>query len=512
MTAAADKYLKLVEAGRILSSTLNLSDLLRQTMKLATEVVEAETSSLLLYDESAGELVFDLALTDKETQLKTIRIKLGEGIAGWAAQNRKSRIANDAASDPHWTARADASTSFKTRSVLAAPMLHKGRLLGVVEALNKVSGAFTDEDLALLEAFAGQAAVAIENAKLFSNLQEEKEKIEAVFSQMSDGAVFADSAGRKLMHNAAAEKLVGPENIKRSLMADIFAGFAQSPGVDSILSADRRTVPFEFKRAAGKTLYLAGNANRITGQDGKALGCILVFRDVTEEKRETLLKRNFLSLMSHKLKTPLVSITGYGPLLLETQLDEMQKKAVQGMHRQGLYLANLVDKLLYFTMAESNELELAKKPSEFAGITDKAVAALRQFLEQRSAKVNVDAGVQSLPAVSMDAEKIEAALRNLVENAVKFNRQPGALVQIRPRREQGFAGLAVEDNGPGIPPEEREKIFQKFYQIEESFTGQVEGVGLGLTLVKQIVEAHGGRMGLETEIGRGSTFYFLLPV
>jgi PAS domain S-box-containing protein len=512
MNADFQKFLKLVEANRILSSTLNLSDLLRQTMKLATEVVEAESSSLLLYDEKAGDLVFDLALTEKETELKAIRIKLGEGIAGWAAQNRKSRVSNDVGSDPHWTARADASTRFKTNSIIAVPMLYKGRLLGVVESVNKKSGPFGDEDLVLLEAFAGQAAVAIENARLFSSLQEEKEKIEAVFSQMSDGAVLSDAAGIKLMFNGAAGRLVGQENIKCSLINDIFAGFSQEPGIDVILSSEQRTIPFEFKRSSGKTLYLSGNASSITGQDGKVLGRVMVFRDVTEEKKETLLKRNFLSLMSHKLKTPLVTITGYGPLLMETKLDDMQKRAVQSIHKQGMYLASLVDKLLYFTMAENNDLELAKKKAEFQMIADRAVLALKQFLDERGAKVRVDEGVKDLPALDMDSEKMEAVLRNLVENAVKFNRDPGALVQIRPRKEKGFAGLAVEDNGPGIPPEERDKIFQKFYQIEESFTGQVEGVGLGLTLVKQIVEAHGGRMGLETEIGKGSSFYFLLPV
>jgi GAF domain-containing protein len=201
MNPSPQKFQHLLKANQILSSTLNLSELLRQVMHLATEMVDAETASLLLYDEKNDELFFNLALTDKESQLKRIRLKSGEGIAGWVAREKKSLIVNDAANDPRWTSRADASTRFTTRSLLAVPLLYKGRLRGVVEAINKTNGEFSNEDVAVMEAFAAQAAVALENARMFENLQAEKEKIEAVFSQMSDGALFADDQGRIILVN-----------------------------------------------------------------------------------------------------------------------------------------------------------------------------------------------------------------------------------------------------------------------------------------------------------------------
>lgn len=512
MQTATDKFLQLLEANRILSSTLNLADLLREVMRLATGVVEAESSSLLLYDEKTDELVFDLALTEKENQLKSIRIKNGEGIAGWVASNKKSRVVNNAASDPQWTNRADEHTSFKTRSLLAVPMIYKGKLLGVVEAVNKRSGDFTQDDCGIFEAFAAQSAVAIENARLFSDLQEEKDKMQAVFTQMSDGALLVDSTGRKLLVNDAARKLLGEENVSKESLQDIFSGFTADPPVETILTGGSRSTGFEFSREQGKTFFVSGIANKILDQDGKVFGLIFIFRDITEEKKESVLKRNFFSLMSHKLKTPLVTITGYGPLLLETPLNDMQKKAITSIHKQGTYLASLVDKLLNAVSVESGKLVLEKGRNTYQRTLEKALESLKLYIEQKNAEIAIDGKVNSLPAVYMDFDKVEIALRNLIENAVKFNKSDKIKVSILPCEEKGFVGISVADNGPGIPPEERGKVFQKFYQIEESFTGQVEGAGLGLALIRQIAEAHGGKVRLESEIGKGSRFDFLLPV
>lgn len=512
MNAASVKLLHLLEAIRKLSSTLNLSDLLRQVMQLATDVVEAESSSLLLYDEQTGELFFDLALSEKESELKTIRIKPGEGIAGWVLENKKSRIVDDVAADPQWAKRADEHTRFETKSLLAVPLIYKDKLLGVVEAVNKLSGEFTDEDCRILEAFASQAAVAIENARLFTNLMEEKSKIETIFTQMSDGAVFVDPAGNLMLANKSAKRLIGKEHVSEKTIAQIFGGFSFKPPLDEILSGELKSVPFELARVEGKAFFISGMANRIFDSSGKALGLIFVFRDITEEKKESMLKRNFFSLMSHKLKTPLVTITGYGPLLLETPLNDMQKKAITTIHNQGVHLASLVDKLLYSTMAESGNFIIKKAPCRLDKIVETSAGGLKQYIEQKSAEVIISDDLNALPELDADAEKIEVAFRNLLENAVKFNKSEKIKIEIKALKEKGFAGLEIIDNGPGIPPEEREKIFQKFYQIEEAFTGQVEGAGLGLALVRQVVEAHGGRVTLESQIGKGSKFGILLPI
>lgn len=512
MKTMPEKFQHLLEANRILSSTLKLPELLRNIMQFATDVVEAESSSILLYNKKTNELVFDIALGNKEKELREIRLKLGEGVAGWVAKEKKTRIVNDVKDDSQWAKRADESIKFKTRSIVAVPLLYQNQLLGVVESVNKKNGEFVEEDAQILEAFAAQAAVAIENARLFENLEREKEKIEAVFSQMSDSAIFVDSKGNKILHNDSAKKLLGEENICKKSISEILSNFEITPNLVEVLERSDKFIEVELRRKEGQKFYLAGIVSRIMDEKNNVLGLIFVLKDVTEEKKENFLKKNFLSLISHKLKTPLVSIIGYGPMLLESDLDDFQKKAVASIGRQGAYLASLVDKLIYFTEAEGENLKLVKEEINVKFLVERAVSSIKQYLDQKNAEVVINKKIDNLENIWVDNEKIEVVIRNLVENAVKFNKSEKIKVEILPKKEKNMEGLEIRDNGPGIPSEEREKIFQKFYQIEETFTGQVEGAGLGLALVKQIIEAHKGKIGLESGIGKGSSFYFLLPV
>ncbi|MBN1823765.1 MAG: GAF domain-containing protein [Endomicrobiales bacterium] len=503
----AQKLQSILKANRIISSTLVLSELLRQIMELAREVVEAETASILLYDEKTDELYFNLALSDRESDLKQVRLKSGEGIAGCVAREKKSVIVNDASSDPRWAKKADDSISFKTRSILAVPLIFKDQFLGVVEAINKKGGGFTEEDASVLESFAAQSSVSIVNARIFEKLEEEKNKIEAVFSQMSDGAIFVDDNGRKILANDSAKKLLGKERTELSDTADIFSGFAAKPELNEALSSEEKNVTFEMFRKEPKSMYLGGVVTKIRDASGRLIGSIFIFNDITSEKKETTIKRNFISLISHKLKTPLVTITGYCPLLLDDpSLGEFPKKAITSIGKQGGYLASLVDKLLFFTMVDSETLELETTKTSFSKITEAALFNLKHYTEQVSAKVTVNERIKTLPEIEADEKKVEAVVRNVVENAVKFNKSGQKTVTIDALEDDGRIGITVKDNGPGIPPEERGKVFQKFYQIEESFTGQVEGAGLGLALAKQIMEAHGGGISIESVVNSGSTF------
>jgi NtrC-family two-component system sensor histidine kinase KinB len=507
------RFQYLLEANRILSSTLDLPDLLRKVMTYATAVVNAETSSLLLYDETAEELFFALALTDKESELKKIRIPLGSGIAGMAARERVTRIVNDVSRDPSWTGDADTRTSFTTRSILAVPLLYKERLLGVVEAINRKDGLFTDEDARFLEAFAAQAAVAIENARNFERLAEEKSKLQAIFTQMSDGAILVDTAGNKILANDAVCRLIGNEHCSQPLVKDMFGALVSTPPLEPLLSETTQPADIEFQRAEGKSLFLRGTVSAVIDAAGKRWGSVIVLRDITADKKDVFVKRCFLSLISHKLRTPLVTILGFCPMLLEDdQLAEKHKKGVRRIYTQGAHLAKLVEKLLQFTLVDSETLELEMAKCRFADIAGVALADMSSYIEEEKAEVFVDTSVEQLPPVTMDKGKMSLVVKNVIENAIKFNPSPKKKVTIRAWREAGIAGISIADNGPGIPPEEHLRIFEKFYQVEESFTGQVPGAGLGLSLARRIVEKHGGRIRVESTPGEGSMFFIGLPV
>ncbi len=513
MAITEGDFIRIFEASRLVSSTLRLSDLLSTVMRLAGEVVRAEASSILLQDPVTEELYFDVALGSKGGALTQVRLKKGEGIAGWVASVRRPALVNDVAKDPRWTQKADKTSQFQTKSILAVPMLAKDKLIGVMEAINRADGQpFTEMDQKILEMFAAQAAVGIENARLFESIRQEKEKMATILSEMSEAALLLDASGMVLLANPIAQQLLG-KNFKGQPWRDIESDFSSKPSWAEASTLGQGAV-IELVRIAKPLLILEGIFKPVRNDKGSIQQWILILADVTEERKEAQLKRNFLSLVSHKLKTPLVSIRGFVPMLLEKpeELEPFQKTALETIDRNSQLLTALVEKITWFSALESDHLELTKKPQSIGSLLDAALADLASFLKTGEAAVNRDPGLDGLPAIHVDKLWMKEAIRNLIENAVKFNPKAPRQIWISGRVEEARAILSFRDNGPGIPSEEHPKIFQKFYQIEANFTGQVQGMGLGLALVKRVVEAHGGFASVDSTLGQGSTFKIILPL
>ncbi|MBI2119040.1 MAG: GAF domain-containing protein [Elusimicrobia bacterium] len=507
----------LLKANRILSSTLEIDKLLKVVLELAAEVVRAETGSLLILDEKTNELVFDVALGNAGQTLKTIRLKLGEGIAGWVAKENKPLIVNDPANDPRWTRRADDKTKFITRSILCVPMVHQGKILGVVQAINrKDSSGFSEEDRIVLEAFASQAGVALQNARLFSSLKQEKEKVETIFSEMSEGALLIEDKGNLLLCNPSGSRLLAINEEEKNNIWEIFKNFFLNPPLAQFIKSESNHITFEATRKEGKSLILSGLMKKIISEKKELIGYLTILRDVTLEKKEEKLKRDFLSLMSHKLKTPLVAITGYTPMLLEDEeLPKLQpyfKKAIEAIHNQGIHLKQLVEKLILFSLIEAEELKLNKRQSEIKKIVLEVIAGMKTVLEEKKINLVLDESLDRIPMMPLDQEKFKEVIKCLMENAIKFNPKNEKNITLSGMINSLEICISIRDNGAGIPSEEFDKIFQKFYQIEESFTGQVEGAGLGLALVKRLIEVHGGRVEVESKMGEGSVFIIHCPI
>jgi signal transduction histidine kinase len=504
---------RILEATRAISSTLNLTELLDTVIRLARDVVKSEAASFLLMDAATGELYFDVAVGEKGGALQHIRLKKGEGIAGWVAEHQKPAVVNDVTNDSRWTQKGDKTSQFKTRSILAVPMQLNGRLIGVMEAINRADNQpFSETDVLLLETFAAQAAVAIENARLFESIRQEKEKMSTVIGEMSEGAILLDAEGRLLLTNRAAQTFFGSELKEGSLWAAQETIFNSNPAwaeIQNLFAA----APLELVRKSAPPLILAGVINPIYDDKEKTTGRLIVLANVTEERREAQLKNNFLSLVSHKLKTPLVSLRGYTPLLLEKpeELNPFQKTAIEAIDRNSYQLASLVDKLVWFSVLESDTLELTKKPQAITSLIESALSDLGPFLRQVPAEIHQE-GVNALPALVVDKTWMKETFRNLIENGIKFNPKAPRSLKISGQVMGNALELSFTDNGPGIPSEEHEKIFQKFYQIETHFTGQVQGMGLGLALVKRVVEEHGGTVHVVSTLGQGSTFVIKLPI
>ncbi|MCJ7646223.1 ATP-binding protein, partial [bacterium] len=528
----SEKLALLLEANKALTSTLDLDRLLEVIMGQAKRVVNAEASSLMLLDEVTKELFFNVTLGEKREKLRQMRLKLGQGIAGWVAREGKPLVVRDARRDPRFFAKADELTKFRTKSILCVPLKIKERIIGVMEAINEIGrGYFVDEDREIFEAFASQAAIAIENARLFQNLKRENEKIEAVFSGMGDGAIVTDAKLNLVMLNGSAKSLLGigkrdclGKKISRAVRQ--FKAFLRwepkklagtgSPLKEFLMKEDK-VATFDLVRRKPKTLILSGIATRIIDEQNRAVGYVMIIRDVTFERKEEYLKTNFISSISHKLKTPLTCINGYVPLLREkerlTKLDKVGKNAVRIIESQGRRLSRLIDELLRFSLLESGSPGLTRGKESLEAIVKMSLKKLASRIRGKGAKVVVGKSINRVPPILVDRARIQEVIENLIENAIKFNDKKEKRVEIsaRPLKGEKFIEVEIKDNGSGIPWEEREKIFHKFYQIEEFFTGQVEGAGLGLAVVKQVVEAHGGKVKVESRPGKGSKFFFTLP-
>ncbi len=509
----------LVMVSRLLSSKLDISELLTTIMRLASRVVGAERASLYLLDDKAQELYFDVALGLPE-DVQQMRFKLGEGVAGTCAKEGHSTIINDVANDARHSKKADAKSGYTTRSLLTCPMIIKGHVIGVVQAINKIDGDFSETDKNNFEAFASQAAIAIENSRLFSSVKEEKRKMEIVFKRVREGAILTDVDGEIIILNDSAKTYLEYDKYKFTNVKAAFPDFSIKPGIDAAMATEEVAFSFELYREKPKRFYLSGTAIKLFGEDkdgnAKVEGRLWILSDVTAQRLEERMARNFLSLISHKFKTPLACINGYAQILKEEaqskNLPEMIKKSSETIFGQGQKLNALVEGLLDYVTIDSMEPAALDRISFDATQFLEEVAADVRERSGADAKLTVKVAAPPAPVpLKADRKLLAAAVKALVDNAIRFNTGENRLVILSAQLSENNVFISVGDNGPGIPGEELENVFQRFYQVEDSFTGQVAGWGLGLALVKKVAELHGGRAFAKSQLQKGSAFTLVLP-
>ncbi len=512
----------LVIVSRLLSSKLEISELLTTIMRLSSRVVGAERASLYLLDEKTQELYFDVALgLPKEVQ--KMRLKLGEGIAGACAKEGISLIHNDVSQDPRHTRKVDSQSGFVTRSLLTCPMVIKGKVIGVVQAINKIEGDFDETDRNNFEAFASQAAIAIENSRLFASVREEKRKLEIVFKKIKEGAVLTDMDGEILLMNSAAKLYLEHDKYKFTNIKSAFDKFKTDAEIEYKKMADSPNLinRFELEREKPKKLFLEVSAIKLMKSQNKEEvlqeGWLWILADITDQKMEEKLARNFLSLISHKFKTPLAAINGYAQIIsneLKENSSKLTKKALSTIIAQGQKLTKLIESLLSFvTINNQEEGQINLSEFEIKALLEDCLSEAKQnALRKEKEIVNFKLMVPINFRINADYQMLKTAIRNLIENAIKFNPASEKLVIVSAQIKNQNAIISVGDNGPGIPPEELSNIFNKFYQVEDSFTGQVDGWGLGLSLVKRIAQMHGGDVFVKSQIQKGSAFSIKIPL
>ncbi len=498
----------------------------------------------------------------------------GEGLAGWVADQRQSALVDDVTQDSRW--KTVQGLDDWVRSAVSVPLVSRGELVGVLSIYSEQVGFFNESHRRLAESVAAVVAVALANARLYEATRRQLEELSILHAvalvaaeaededsliervtQIIGGSLYPDNFGLLLLDKEGSFLRVHPSY--RGLTPEVM--WRAVPVSGSISgSVVTSGVPYNVHDAASDPHYfsLTGKMRSelcvplkvgervvgvinvessevgafteaderllttLAGQLATAIEKVRLFAQVRQRAEELSaalaqleqldqLKSEFIQNVSHELRSPLALILGYAELLAGGELGELseaQKGAAEIIARRIRMVNELVKDITLILLAESRPLE--REPVDLGEMAQATVADFRLVADQ--ANLTLDAEIEpGLPPVSGAPLYLRRVLDNLIGNAIKFT-PAGGTVTVRAYQRDACLLVEIADTGIGIPAEEHERVFGRFYQVDGSSSRRYGGVGLGLALVKEIVEAHGGTVRLESEVGRGSTFTVILPL
>jgi PAS domain S-box-containing protein len=261
----------------------------------------------------------------------------------------------------------------------------------------------------------------------------------------------------------------------------------------------------------GRQCPLSATAAPIRRNDGTMTGIVMVFRDVSEQREIDRMKSDFISSVSHELRTPLTSIKAYSETMLHDRNmpEETKREFLKVIDEESDRLTNLINGILEISRIESGTIEIVRKPVNVASVAQLAVADLEHLSCKKNIRLETSIA-EHLPELLGDENKIRSMIANLVNNAIKFTPENGC-VTVSAQEINNELVIKVSDNGMGIPKEDLPKIFGRFYRVHRPGK-QIQGTGLGLAIVREIVIRHDGRIEVESDVDKGSTFTVYLPV
>ena len=561
------------EITRQLTSTLEQEPLLQNILENAVNILNCEAGTLFLMDEPTGDLIFRVTVGPVATNLLGQRLPSGAGIVGRAVQLRSPVIENDAQHSSTHSGGADKQTGFISRSLLAVPMQIKDRVLGVIEVINRKDGLpFVEDDQNLLTAFAGQAAVAMENARLLAStdlaLTERVEELQVMgrIVRELNASLEVDRAMRttlewamrrsnaeagligmieddnlRLMAQQGYDEILTQEEDLRlplelpAIRAAIESGQPDqvsllSNGAKGILPSAHTQIIVPIRREAQviglllleSTSDSQGNLSFLNQLSDSAAIAIANAQLYDEVQKANLAKSDFVSFVAHELKNPMTSIKGYTELLAAGsvgQINEMQTNFLGTIRANVERMSALVSDLNDNAKIEVGRLRLDYKPVDVPDIVDEVVRSTKRQVEDKRQDVELRLPPQ-LPPVWADRIRVGQVLTNLVSNAHKYTPEGGKIFvgaeatrnQWDPEGARQVVHLWVKDNGIGISIEDQTKIFQQFFRSDDSKAREAPGTGLGLHITKSLVEMQGGRIWFDSEFRKGTTFHFTVPV
>lgn len=519
--AAVQKRLReltfLHETSQVLTATLDVEGVLRSLMTQVRDYFQVEAASVALLEEGTGALVFRVAVGKASQEVIGLRLMPGQGVASWVVQTGKPTVVPLAHSDERFYSGVDDKTDFFTRTMLVVPIKVEGHPIGVIEALNPAVGAFDEDAQRLLLAVADLAAVAIHNAELYERVRQAERRYESLFDESADPIIVLDLEGRILNVNQQVIEMLDRrhEDLGGADFCDAL-GMEREQCWEAIRQIQQgqhfvTEMRLEVRGPSGtEPRTLEAHMAKIDYGGREAIQW--VGHDVSERVALEQMREDLTHMIIHDLRNPLGSIMS-SVQLIRTAIIERDRtlpimKLLGIAMRSGQKLYRLIDSLLDMGRLESGETELNRTSVSPEALVREAAEQIHPLALSRGQTLEVQVA-PDLPDVLADGDMVLRVLTNLMDNAVKFNLREGRTT-VKAEQVGEEIRFTVMDTGPGIPPESRQRIFDRFTRLESA--EGIKGTGLGLAFCKLAVEAHGGRIWIESELGQGSRFYFTLPV
>jgi len=534
------ELLFLVEASRALGESLDLTTILHRVVESTTMALDADRAAIFLINHDEPETIHLAAQYALLQRIKQPATQAGFPLAeqptlDYAVRRRKALLLNIAAGNPRLQALYGLLGSQEAGPTIVQPLLRHRRALGALVVGNERSQrAFGPDDSRLCQSIAVQVAATIDNARLYRNLEaqtnylaellhaqeEEARRRTAILESASEGVIVSDREGHIIVVNAAAERILSAPRQRllgrslEGLMVRITSDSQFDWGQIARSGAVLQTV-FELENKVVQV-----SAAPVLTPAGDHLGAVAILHDISKEVQAERAKSEFITSISHELRTPLTAIQGYAEALSSGMIgavSEAQSHFLTIIRDNALRMVSLADNLIAISQLEKGYLKLEYGETDLHLLVGNTLLAFQRQLVDRQLEVSLELD-ESLPLIEADPARVRQILDNLVSNAIKFT-YPGGHITIaaEPLRDNGdqqptYCALRVSDTGIGISAEEQALIWERFYRPTNPLAVEASGLGVGLSIVKSLVEAHGGRVWLTSTAGEGSTFTVLLPV
>ncbi|MFO7536630.1 MAG: GAF domain-containing protein [Chloroflexota bacterium] len=501
LAGGLDELNTLIEITRTITSSLDLDEVIRLTIKQVHDSWHIEASSLWLLDEKNQHLMVLANVGTPKEILSKFKVPVGKGFVGHVAQTERWLYTNDVENHPLHYRDVDATTKFETRSILCVPLLSRGRVIGVLQLLNKLNGDFDDQDVERAISIGAAVAIAVTNALLYKEAETRKRHLEVTLEHNDSPILITDEKDRLLLLNQQARSLF---NLTEDALGRPIAELSQLSALTLLL--------------LGQTEKAESFNKDITMPDGTIWlphlatipkhGRILMLQDITKLRELDKAKDHFVASVSHDMRAPLHSIMGFADGLSDIgPLTQEQTVFVDRIINGAKQMVDVVDGLL--ELAHIHSAAWSYEAFDLLQLVREVVDEFQVQAMERQIKLKLS--VLSKPAgpVQGASTQLRRAISNLIDNAIKYS-MANQQVEVQVATESETVLVTVVDEGRGIVASDLPHIFDKFYRGRNS-NGQ-GGVGLGLAVVQSIVQAHNGVVWVESnEKQCGSRFFVRLP-